>query len=201
MSHLIARLLAPIVGVLWKAASTVIGDAREARHTAARVLARFPRMLVRRGVEIRLQLVEHPLDRHQRVIEVSGVPIGDPGVVTFPLFITADQRVAVWLQDPVHPEKVDAAIEQVAVAARQDTALAAALAKLPDATPLAGGELAPGVELAPDGLQVGLLDGRLVAILDGVHHFWPTVERDPARIAKVIDRLRDHVRDHAAPYR
>jgi hypothetical protein len=108
--------------------------------------------------------------------------------------------------------------------------VARVLAPLADASPTQGGDLAPSVSLAPDGLQIGVLGGmRTIARLGGVtvsgeptgetrahleragHPMlsmiggvatvaWPYVERDPARLRAGIAALRS-VGAHAVPYR
>jgi len=173
---------------------------RATRTTAAWVMKRMPRTLVRRGVLVSLALLEDPSNRHARCIEVSATPLGDPPrVARGAVKVTNDGlRVAAQVTEPLSRAQVEAAIELVAIAASEDPTIATELAALRDATPLEDSELSPGVELAPDGLRVGVLGGRLVAVLDGVHQFLPR----NVRLDAAIEKLRTFVRDgDASPYR
>jgi hypothetical protein len=155
---------------------------REHRNDADRVIKQFSRPIVRDGVEISFSLIA---DGRTRLIEVAANANGAPGTI---------ER----LPEPVYAAEIERAIERIARVARRDETLAAALTSLPDATPLEQSELSPGVELAPDGLRIGLLGGRLVAVLDGVHQFLPR----NVRLAAAIEKLRAFARGGSeTPYR
>ena len=125
---------------------------------------------------------------------------------------------------------IAAVAEVVALMCRRDEGLGDTLLALPDATPLEGHALVPGVVLGLDGLVIGVRDrshvvaqlddvsfegelpgptrelvaragdGELLATAEGARFTWRGIERDPARLRAGVDALRS-LRGATGPYR
>lgn len=132
--------------------------------------------------------------------------------------IGCDGKRAIARVPECDPEGLDALVEVVVMLARWDRGYAAMLLELPDAMPLTGHDLVPGVAFAADGLRLGVRDStRTVAELDGAdladvpaaqtwiaragsgelgvsprdaRFTWDHVERDPARLMAGVRALR-----------